>query len=155
ARSSCSLAASSEPMPGTNLPAARHTVGCVAVGGHGAPPTKRPRNAKAGRGREVLLPPPQIDGALRVAAEGEVDRAALARGGVGGEKHLLDDPAVLAADEGLLVVPHALHEVGELLREAVVPELLVDRVGPTGGDRCFLDDVVVAFLAVGLQCNAH
>ena len=59
--------------------------------------------------------------------------------------------AIVAGDQRLLVVLHAIDEVRHLPVEAVVPFLLVDGERPAGRGAGLLDGVAVAFLAESLD----
>ena len=94
---------------------------------------------------------PQIERLGGVGLEGQLDLAAGAGGFIGREEHLQHRAGILAGDQRLSVVSHAVHEVGHLLDEAVVPDLLVDREGPALRGAGLLHGVVVAYGTVGLD----
>ena len=90
-------------------------------------------------------------GLLRPRLERQFHFAPRARGFVGGENNFEDRAAIRAGDQRLFVVLDAIDEVLHLLREAVVPFLLVNGERPALGRAGFLDGVIVAFGAVGLN----
>src|SRR5438093_4388674 len=76
---------------------------------------------------------PQIVGLSRVALEGQLDFATGPRRLVRSEDGFEHVAAILPGDLRLFLVLNAVHEVRHLLREAVVPLLLVDGERPTLG----------------------
>src|SRR5436309_5278548 len=81
----------------------------------------------------LLRGPPEVDGLPGLALEGQRHLASGPGRLVGREDHLQDRPAVFPGHQRLLVVLNAVHEVGHLAVEAVVPGLLVDREAPALG----------------------
>src|SRR5215213_6895991 len=101
---------------------------------------------------------PQIDRLLdlqgNVIGEWQVDRLAGGGGEVGGVDDLEHGATVFGGHQGLLVALDAVDEVLHLLREAVVPALLVHGEGPADRRLRFLDRVAVADVAVGGERRA-
>src|SRR6185312_2004766 len=73
---------------------------------------------------------PQVDRPGRVARERQSDARTAARRGIEGMDGLDDGAAIMPVLARRLPLADAGDEVLHLLREAVVPDLLVDREGP-------------------------
>src|SRR5256885_7329134 len=83
------------------------------------------------------------------------DLAAFASGRIGGINGAKHDQAIFARSLRSLFAAHAVREVGQFLRCAVIPEFLENGIRPTFRCGSFFDCVAVSAFTVGLQRIAH
>src|SRR5689334_18770061 len=107
--------------------------------------------AEGSRARGLAARLPQVDRPGRVARERQGDPAAPARRSIEGMDGLDDGAAITTVLAGRLPLADAGDEVLHLLREAVVPDLLVDREGPADRRSGLLDGVAVAAPGKGAE----
>src|SRR6184192_4660217 len=83
------------------------------------------------------------------------DLAAFASGCIAGINCAKHDQAIFARSLRSLFAAHAVREVGQFLRRAVIPEFLENGIRPTFRCGSFFDCVAVSVFTVGRQRIAH